>query len=84
MERNETSRTARLIAETERLQGRFMEGKLDRRQMLQGLFALGLSSTAVSMVMGDRALAQTGTGTGEQIWDGKPFDAGGETVTVAH
>lgn len=84
MERNETSRTARLIAETERLQGRFMEGKLDRRQMLQGLFAIGLSNTAVSMVMGDRALAQTGTGTGEQIWDGKPFDAGGETVTVAH
>jgi len=77
----------RTVSAVEQLEGRFIDGKCDRRHFLQGLFALGLSTTAISSIFGQAALAQSksgNAGSGEQIWDGKAFDAGGESVTIAH
>jgi putative spermidine/putrescine transport system substrate-binding protein len=71
------------IHAVEELQSRFRDRQFNRREMLRRLMALGLSTTAISYVMADRGMAQS-EGPGEQIWDGQPFDAGGETVTVAH
>ncbi len=77
------SRTGRTVSAVERLQDKYREGKITRRQTLLGLASLGLSSTAIVHVMGDSGMARA-QGTGEQIWDGMAFDAGGETITVAH
>jgi len=77
----------RTVSAVEQLEGRFIDGKCDRRHFLQGLFGLGLSTTAMSSIFGQAALAQSksgNAGSGEKIWDGKTFDAGGESVTVAH
>ena len=72
----------KLIRAIETMQARCLDGELSRRGFLHGLFAAGLSATAVSMVMSSsvRAIAAEA----EVLWDGKPFDAGGETVTMCH
>jgi len=77
----------RTLAKIERLRARFIDGKCDRRQFLQALLSLGLSTAAVSSIFGQAAWAKNENGTGsggEQIWDGKVFDAKGESVTIAH
>lgn len=80
-----TKDTDRLIRTIETMQARYAGGEMNRRTLLQGLFALGLSSTAVALVMSDKSVAYAAEGgPAEVLWDGKPFDAGGETVTIAH
>ncbi len=84
MKRHET-KDLELIDKVEALRSRFMNGDLPRRRFLQGLFAMGLTGTAVSAVMANSVRAQSsGGGDPEVVWDGEVFDAGGETVTVAH
>jgi putative spermidine/putrescine transport system substrate-binding protein len=73
----------KLISTIETLQSRYMDGGLSRRGFLQSLFAVGLSATAVSMIMSSSARAQADEAV-EILWDGKPFDAGGESVTICH
>lgn len=85
MAKGNSKDTDRLIKSVETMQERFLSGEMNRRSLLQGLFALGLSSTAVALVMGDKSIALAAdSGPVEVIWDGKPFDARGESVTIAH
>lgn len=78
-----TMDTRRLIATVEDLRRRYEDGALSRRLFLRGLFAAGVTATAASIILQGTARAQT-AGAAEVLWDGKPFDAGGESVTVCH
>ncbi len=73
-----------LIGEVSRLRDRYADGGMSRRSFLNGLLALGVSSGAIAAVMGSVRHVQAAEGDPEIIWDGKVFDAQGETVTIAH
>lgn len=73
-----------LVQRVEALQKRYMDGDMPRRRFLQSLFALGLSSTAVSYVMQASPAQAQDDEPAEVVWDGEIFDAEGETVTIAH
>jgi putative spermidine/putrescine transport system substrate-binding protein len=72
------------IESVERLLRRFRNGDLSRRHFLGGLFAAGLTGTAVSALMATEARAASSEGAGEAVWDGEVFDAQGESVTLSH
>lgn len=76
--------TEKLIDRVDSLRDRYMDGDLSRRSFLNGLFALGLTSTAVTAVMGSVRHVHAAEGDAEMVWDGDVFDAGGESVTIAH
>jgi putative spermidine/putrescine transport system substrate-binding protein len=74
----------RLISDVSRLRERYAEGRMSRRGFLNGLFALGLGGGAVAAVMGSVRPVRADDAAPEVVWDGKVFDAGGETMTIAH
>lgn len=76
--------TDQQIENVERLLNRFRNGDLSRRGFLGGLFAAGLTGTAVSALMAGEARAAATEGVAEAVWDGKVFDAQGESVTLSH